>query len=414
MRSQPARFNWVLDPAIPGCSVLAGQFTRHDMIARARALYPELLERAIEAEQARTLSEATVEVFRDAGFFRILQPRRFGGMAWEIGMMVKLGGELGQACGSSGWIFSNLAVQSWVLGMHNPDAQEEVWGPDTGALVASSFPVKGGKVRRVPGGLRADGLWSFASGVDFANWNNLQVFVPPESGEGPPEHRFALVPRSDFTVVDDWHSPGLAGTGSRSIGLDNVFIPEHRTIPSTRLMGGPSPGSRINPEGLYRVPPLTLGTKVFSAPALGMAKGALKLIEEDIGDRRTVGNAAMAELPTVQGRVSEAGAEIDAAEALLLKDCEDAMAIAECGGVPEIQDRARWRRNNAFAVQLCVRGVERLNPLVGARGLTPENHFLRNFRDIHAASLQITVAWDIQSINAGRIRFGLPSLDPRV
>ena len=122
----------------------------------------------------------------------------------------------------------------------------------------------------------------------------------------------------------------------------------------------------------------------------------------------------MAELPTAQARISEAGAEIEAAEALLLKDCADAMAIAEAGEVPEIDDRARWRRNNAFAVQLCVRALERLNPLVGARGLTPENDFLRMFRDVHAASLQITVAWDIQAVNAGRIRFGLPSLDPRV
>jgi len=122
----------------------------------------------------------------------------------------------------------------------------------------------------------------------------------------------------------------------------------------------------------------------------------------------------MAELPTAQARISEAGAEIEAVEALLLKDCADAMAIAESGGVPEINDRARWRRNNAFAAQLCVRALERLNPLVGARGLTPDNHFLRMFRDVHAASLQITLAWDIQAVNAGRIRFGLPSLDPRV
>ena len=122
----------------------------------------------------------------------------------------------------------------------------------------------------------------------------------------------------------------------------------------------------------------------------------------------------MADLPTAQVRISEAGAEIDAAEALLLKDCSDAMAMAETGRVPAVGDRARWRRNNAFAVQLCLRAVERLHPLVGARGLTPGNHFLRMFADAHAASLQITVAWDIQAVNAGRIRFGLPSLDPRV
>ena len=390
------------------------QAEQQKMIDAARAMAPTLLDRARKAEQDRAVPQQTFDEFTEKGFFRIHQPERYGGKGWDISMMVRLGAELGQGCGSSCWIFSNLAVQNWILGMNNPEAQEDVWGDNPTALIASSFPAKGGKVERTDGGLIANGLWSFASGVDFADWNNMQVFVPPEGGEGPPEHRFALVPRSDYTIKDDWFSPGLAGTGSRTIRLDNVFIPEHRTIPSTKLMGGPSPGSEINPGSLYRVPPLTLGTKVFAAPALGIAKGGLAMIEDDLSGRNTVGNAPMAELPTAQVRISEAGAEIEAAEALLLKDCADAMAIAEAGGVPEINDRARWRRNNAFAVQLCVRALERLNPLVGARGLTPENDFLRMFRDVHAASLQITVAWDIQAVNAGRIRFGLPSLDPRV
>jgi 3-hydroxy-9,10-secoandrosta-1,3,5(10)-triene-9,17-dione monooxygenase len=384
------------------------------MIADAQAMVPTLLERARKAEEDRAVPRETFDEFTEKGFFRIHQPEKFGGCGWDISMMVRLGAELGQGCGSSCWIFSNLAVQNWILGMNHPEAQDAVWGEKPTALVASSFPAKGGKVERTDGGLIANGLWSFASGVDFADWNNMQVFVPPEGGEGPPEHRFALVPKNDYDVVDDWYSPGLAGTGSRTIKLDNVFIPEHMTIPSTKLMGGPSPGSVINSGALYRVPPLTLGTKVFASPALGIAKGGLKIIEDDLGGRNTVGNAPMAELPTAQARISEAGAEIEAAEALLLKDCADAMEIAEAGGVPEINDRARWRRNNAFAVQLCVRALERLNPLVGARGLTPENDFLRMFRDVHAASLQITVAWDIQAVNAGRIRFGLPSLDPRV
>tara|TARA_R110002126_G_scaffold20441_26_gene75667 strand:+ start:676 stop:1854 length:1179 start_codon:yes stop_codon:yes gene_type:complete len=385
-----------------------------NMIARARALAPVLLGRARQAEQDRAVPRETFEAFSEEGFFRIHQPERYGGLGWNIGMMVRLGAELGQGCGSSCWIFSNLAVQSWILGMNNPAAQEDVWGENPKALVASSFPAKGGKVVRADGGLIANGLWSFASGVDFADWNNMQVFVPPEDGDGPPEHRFALVPKSDYKIVDDWFAPGLAATGSRSIELDNVFIPEHRTLPSTRLMGGASPGSEINTAALYRVPPLTLGTMVFASPALGIAKGALATIENEMGGRNTVGNAPMAELPTVQIRISEAGAEIEAAEALLLRDCADATAIAEAGDLPALGDRARWRRNNSFAVQLCVRAVERLNPLIGARGLTPENDFLRMFRDVHAASLQITVSWDIQSVNAGRIRFGLPSLDPRV
>jgi hypothetical protein len=86
-------------------------------------------------------------------------------------------------------------VQSWIIGMHQPAAQDDLRGPNPDALAASSFPLKGGTGRRVDGGLVLNGGWSFASGIDFADWGNLQVFLPKE--QGPPDHRFVLVPKQD-------------------------------------------------------------------------------------------------------------------------------------------------------------------------------------------------------------------------
>lgn len=385
---------------------------RARLIDRAKALVPALRERAAKVDQDRRIATETHAAFIDAGFYRIHQPRRFGGYEMDLTMMIDLAAELGRGCGSSCWIFTNLAIQNLILGTHYPDTQAEVWGAGGNALIASSFPAKGGKARKVDGGIVCDGLWSFASGVDFADWNNMQVFIPQESG--PPQHRFALVPKRDYEIVDDWDAAGLVGTGSRSIRLRECFIPDHRTLPSTLILGGVTPGSAANPSALYRIPPLTLGTKVFSGPALGIARGALEAIEEELRTRKNVAGIPMSELPTTQVRVAEASAEIGAAWALLRKDCEDAIAIVQDGTIPSIAQRAQWRLNNAFAGQLCLRAVERLHPLVGARGLDPASVFQRAFRDIHAAVLQITMAWDIQTVNAGRIRFGLPSLDPRV
>lgn len=385
---------------------------RQNMVDRAKGLVPALRERAVQADRDRAIPEITHREFKDAGFYRIHQPARFGGREWDISIMVHVASELGRACGSSAWVFTNLAVQSWFVGMHDPKAQEDVWGDNPEALVVSSFPAKGGTTRAADGGIVVDGLWSFSSGVDFADWNHLQVFVP--QGEEPPEHRMALVPKSDFEIEDDWFVSGLAGTGSRSVRVREVFVPDHRTLPSRLIMGGPSPGSVVNDAPLYRMPPLTVGTKVFTGPALGIARGALEVIEDEMRERKSVGGVAMAELPTVQLRVAEAGAEIEAARALLLKDCADALSIAEAGGVPDLGQRGQWRVNNAFAAQLCLRAVERLQPITGARGLDPDSPFQRAWRDIHAATLQITSAWDVQAVNGGRIRFGLPSLDPRV
>lgn len=385
---------------------------RDELLERARAMVPTLRERALQADRDRRIAIETHRAFAAAGFYKLFQPARYGGYEMPLSMMVDLAGELGRGCGSSAWIFTNLAVQSWIIGMHQPKAQEDVWGRTPDALGASSFPVKGGTGRRVDGGLVLNGTWSFASGIDFADWENLQVFIPNE--KGPPDHRFVLAPKTDFTVEDDWFVSGLSGTASKSIVFKDVFVPEHRVLNTQLIMGGPSPGSAVNGSPLYRIPPWSVGTKVFSGPALGIARGALDLIEEEMRTRLSVGGVKMSELATVQVRIAEAGAEIDCAHAVLLKDCDDAMQAAASGAPPSLATRARWRRNNAFAGQLCLRAVERLHPLVGARGLNQDSLYQLAWRDIHAAVSQITMAWDIQAVNAGRIQFGLPSLDPRL
>jgi len=372
-----------------------------------------LRKQALAAERNRLIPRETHKNFQDAGFYRLFQPARYGGYEMPISMMIEVAAELGRGCGSSAWIFTNLAVQNWIIGMHHPQAQEDVWGTQHNALAASSFPTQGGSGRYVEGGLILDGIWSFASGVDFADWENLQCFIPKQNG--PPDHRFVLVPKRDFIIEDDWYSTGLAGTGSKSIILRNVFVPEHRVLDTQLIGGGPSPGSAVNPHALYKIPPWSVGTKVFTGPALGIARGALELIIEEMRARSSVGGAKISDLPSVQMRIAEALAEIEAATALMLKDCDDAMKLGETGERPPIELRARWRLNNAFAGQLCLRAIERLHPLIGARGINdPQSLFLLAWRDIHAAVSQITMAWDIQAVNAGRIMFGLASLDPRL
>jgi 3-hydroxy-9,10-secoandrosta-1,3,5(10)-triene-9,17-dione monooxygenase len=148
--------------------------------------------------------------------------------------------------------------------------------PDTGRT----------RVRRVDGGLLVDGTFNFASGVLVADWNNLQIFLPQESG--PPEHYFALVPKSDYEIVDDWFVTGLAGTASQSIKMNEVFIPEHRALFTSKIRGGGSPGSAVNPSVLYKLPVFSVGLKHFSGTAVGIAKGAIELIEEDMKSRVTV------------------------------------------------------------------------------------------------------------------------------
>ncbi len=396
-----------------GAAVSAAKREMQDrLIARAGAMVPDLRARAAEAEANRMIPGITHREFVEAGFYRIFQPAHFGGLECDYRILVDLSAKLGRGCGSSTWVFTNLAAQSLILGCGYEEAQDDVWGDNPEALIASGFAVAGGGAKQVDGGVVLDGPWSFSSGVDYCDWLNLQIFLPRESG--PPEHRFALVPRGAFEVIDDWNATGLLATGSKSVLLKDVFVPDYRTLPSANLAGGRSLSPERNASPLFRLSIWSTGTQIFSAPALGIARGALEYVEDLFGDRAGVTGARLAELPTAQIRVAEAASEIDAAEALLIQCGEESMRYAEADEHPELPIRAKWRRNNAYATQLCVRAVERLYPLLGARGLDRTSPFMRAWRDVHAVSMQITQAWDIQSVNAGRIRFGLPSLDPRL
>ena len=385
---------------------------RVDMVETAKSFIGPFRERAREAEHNRRLHAETHQAMLEAGLYRLQMPFRYGGFEMDHRGMLDVASEIGRGCGSASWIFSNIAAQNGIVAMASREVQDEVWADDHDICTASSFPAKGGKVERVSGGLIANGVWSFASGVDFADWNNMQVFVPQENG--PPRHRMALVPKTDYTVIDDWFSPGLAATGSRSILLEDVFIPDHRTLDTADARAGTTIAASENFGAIFRVPPMCGANKIFSGPVVGMARGALDAISRDLSQRNNVAGIPMASLTTAQMRVSEAGALIEAAWALLQRDCDIALEIGERGDLTTVEDRAFWRRNNAYAGVLCIKAVQQLYPLIGARGLTPDSDFLRAYRDIHAATMQINMAWDRHAIAAGEIQLGLRPSDPRV
>lgn len=382
-----------------------------ELVETARGLTATVLARAHDAEQNRRLHRETHEALLEGGFYKVQMPARYGGLEMSHRTMLDCAVEIGRGCGSSAWIFSNIAAQNGIVSMASRQAQDDVWADNSDACTASSFPAKGGTVEKVEGGIVANGVWSFASGVDWADWNNMQVFVPREGGGV--SHHMALVPKSDYRVIDDWNSPGLVATGSRSIELENVFIPEHRMLNTAEARVGNTIEASENFGPIFRVPPMCGANKIFSGPVIGMARGALDAIERDLSGRNSVAGVAMATLTTAQMRVAEAGALIEAAWALMQRDCDVALEIGRIGRLTTVEDRAFWRRNNAYAGVMCVKAVDILHPLIGARGLTPESDFMRAYRDIHAATMQINMAWDRHAISAAEIQLGLTPSDPR-
>jgi 3-hydroxy-9,10-secoandrosta-1,3,5(10)-triene-9,17-dione monooxygenase len=382
--------------------------SRAAVLDRARALVPTLRERALEAEALRRIPDATIADLHRAGLFRILQPARVGGGEFDYGLLIDVAAELGRGCGSTAWVFVNLAAHHWMLAMWPKAAQDAVWDRDPDALIASSLVFPAGRAAPVAGGRRLSGRWPFSSGIDASEWVMLGAMLPLGVEGGAAEPAMFLVPKSDLEVVDNWDVTGFAGTGSKDVAGKDVFVAEPRVLRARDVRGGPTPGAAVNPAAVFRLPVLALFPHIVAAPALGMAAGAYEyFVETNRTAQSAYNKSRLAEHTTVHLKAAEAGVLIAAARHLLRDNCVEAHAIYDSGGAATEEQKHRWRRDGTYAGRLAAQAVDILYGVTGGRGLFRSNPIQRHFRDVHAACAHIGLAWDINGAEYGRVALGL-------
>ena len=384
------------------------------LVDRAREMVPVLRERAAQTERERRLPAETDAAFREAGFYRALQPARYGGLELDYGAQTAFARELGRACASSAWVGGILACHGWIAGMFPDDAQAEIWGADPDVAIATSFLPVGVTVDREGEGLRIGGRWRFSSGVDHCGWTILLVPVPPAGGEGPPDPVFALVDLDDCRVEDTWNSAGLAGTGSNDIVVDGIEIPPHRLISVLALRGDATPGSKANDSYLYRLPLFAVFPFNIIGPALGAARGAVDAVIEDLTGRRSVTGADLTKAGTVHQRIGRATALVDAADAVVAQLRGDITSKGRAGEAFGMEERARYRLNLGHVAQMCCDAVDALLPLTGGRGMENAHPMQRAWRDVHAVAQHVGLVWDVQTGLYGNVRLGHGSPDPKL
>jgi 3-hydroxy-9,10-secoandrosta-1,3,5(10)-triene-9,17-dione monooxygenase len=364
---------------------------------RARDLAPVLRERAAGAEAARQMEKDTLADLHRTGLFRFHQPRRWGGMELPFVAIFDIPVELARGCASTAWNVANLGIHHWMLALYDDRAQEEVWGADPDALIASGIAFPQGRGRRVGDGFVVSGFWNFSSGVDPATWNMLATTV--YEGDRIVDHRLCLVPRSDYEIVDDWHVLGMRSTGSKSVRASEIFVPEHRALCMYLIRGGREfPGARGNPNPVYRIPLAALGSHCLAAAGVGNAQAAVEQTIEAIKERSTSYTAMrIRDFQAVQLRVARAGAQVDAARLSVRADCLEAEQIAREGRAPTLEDKLRFKRNVAWAMEQCTEAVDSLHALAGANGIYDRYPIQRLFRDQHALSAHIGFSWDAQA-----------------
>jgi 3-hydroxy-9,10-secoandrosta-1,3,5(10)-triene-9,17-dione monooxygenase len=367
-----------------------------EALRRARELIPFLREQAPKCEEARKLTPAVMGALTRNGLLRYLQPKVWGGMELPFVAYFDVPEMLSRGDAAVGWTVTNLGSHNRILAWWDPRAQEEVWGANPDAGIASGIAFQQGRGVPAQGGIVLTGEWNFSSGTDHSDWSMLACIV--RDGDKIVDYAYCLVHRSDYEVVDDWHVLGMRATSSKTVRCKDVFVPAHRVLSMYVNRPGHSwPGLAVHRNPHFRVPTSALGGHGIGGCQVGNARAALELTIEHVKSRSTnYSGAKMRDFQTVQLRIGAAGAKIDAAALLLRDDVLEAQRTYEEGRVLDMETRLRYKRNSALAGKLCVEAVDSLHEMAGANGIYDSYPLQRMFRDAHAAAGHISFSTDAQ------------------
>jgi 3-hydroxy-9,10-secoandrosta-1,3,5(10)-triene-9,17-dione monooxygenase len=358
---------------------------------RAAALAPGLRERAALGDKLRRLPDETAADLVASKLLRLCQPARFGGSEQGIDVLSEALIELGRGDGSQAWVASVYGAMAYQAALFEDEAQHEVWDGNPDAIIAGSLVPVGNRIEKVEGGHRLSGRWPFNSGVHHAHW--LILGDVADVGTGKPEHAYFLVQAGDYRIDDDWFAVGLAGTGSSTIALDDVFVPSHRLLLNREMNEGKAPGTRVNTFPFYRMPLFGYLQLVLASVPVGVAAGMVDDFKAFLR-AKSGGSAPVAGIDLLYARLADAAAESHAATLLVREAARRVMKKLADGGRLDDADAGLAMRDTGYALKLAKRAATQIFEATGAHGLYLSNAIQRGYRDIHAAGNHGSLTWE--------------------
>ncbi len=349
-----------------------------------RDLLPTFRERGEEGERLRVVPEASIKELEETGFFRLLQPKRYGGLEADPVDFYAAVRDIATADGSTGWVSSVVGVHPWQVALFADEAQQAVWGDDPNVRLSSSYAPTG-KAVLAEGGFKLSGKWSFSSGCDHCSWVLLGGLVFNEEGQVV-DFRTFMVPREKYQIVDVWNVVGLRGTGSNDIVVEETFIPEAFTLSMGETGQCRGPGQAVNDSDLYKLPFHSIFTSTIATPIIGMARGAYaEHVEMQQNRVRAAYLGEKASLdPFAAVRIARSSSEIDAAWALLMNNIREEQDLVARGEQIPLELRLRVRRDQVLGTARSIEAIDTLFEASGGRALAEGTYLQRAWRDAHA------------------------------
>ena len=378
------------------------------LLERVNELAPFLREHAEAADQERRLARPVVRALADAGFFRLATPESLGGLELDFPAAVRVIEALSRVDSAVGW---NVAVTCGLVPVaaRLPDAgAEEIFGRDPNAVVAgSSYPP--GEARRVDGGFRLTGRWSFASGCHNAQWVfQIAVVTDGEHETGAtdeaPEVIGLFFPISEVEITDVWSVMGMRGTGSDDLAVTDLFVPAHRAFPFTL---GYEPGANFRGP-LYRYPTIGHAALLLSTVALGSARGAVDTLTALAqGKVPAMTTMALRERSATQANLARAEGALRSARLLHYEAAREAWEDVVAQQAVSLSRRADLLLAATNSVQRAADAIDWIYSSAGTTGIFTKSPLERHFRDIHVMTQHAFFSFSRYE-TVGQVYLGLP------
>ncbi|MDY7106249.1 MAG: acyl-CoA dehydrogenase family protein [Actinomycetota bacterium] len=383
----------------------AGSVDHEMILERCRKLVPALAERAAEGERLRRLPDATIADAHAADLFRTVLPTADGGHGLGLSTLGHLTRILSKGDASAGWTLSFLVLHNWLLQKFGPGTRGDLFGDGNPVLAPAPLAPTGVAVP-VDGGYRLGGRWEWATGVMHADWVMVHAIVQRDAAE--PELRYGVVPVGDVTIDDVWHTSGMRATGSNTVVLDDVFVPEHRTALSSVLRGAPEQVTGDPDVDFAVYPTVPVLALVASSVALGAAERVVELFRErmavrvlaySMGDRQ-------ADQPLAQSRLASALATVRSTRAMWEAALADVDRTCSSPAGPLPTDRAAARLAAAHTVRLSREVIAQVCEGSGASVYAEDSPLQRFQRDVEVLKGHVIFDWDRTTELVGRIELG--------
>ena len=387
--------------------------TPDDVISRARAMRQKLRDNQDAADRLGWYGPEIHEDFRKAGFYRILQPKTFGGYEFDYPTFIKVIYELSIGHPSTGWCYTLGTSHGFLIASHWPEqTQWEIFGGSGGEVRVCQRASPAGVLTPVDGGYLISGDFGFASGAPISTHFVGSTLV--EDGEGPPRTLHFVVPRAKYEIVPDWggdHSLGMQGSGSNTVRLDKVFLPAHHVIEADFMMSSRgyndgTPGTRLHGNPMYIGVAAGAFLTEFGAITTGAARAALEEYERLLD---------VTPLPRSGGKTQRANPEAWRALGKAMNLADAAEAVTMVAVEAYMEQCRRWGRDRTpilaadtlklwgmaqEASQLACRAVDLLFETAGPRASLGGQRMQRYFRDIQMYRVHTTAQPSFATLRA--------------